>query len=74
MTFQDHVAVSFLFLESANSSVIFQILRFAEDSFCISWSVMIALEANILEKIAAVIKILLAFGITIFALWAFPAF
>lgn len=56
MAFQESVAVIFLFLESANSSIIFQILRFlyAEESFCISINLMIALEANILEKIFAV--------------------
>lgn len=52
------VAVIFLFLESAYSSIIFQILRFlyAEESFCISIDVIIALEANVLEKILAVKK------------------
>lgn len=54
MTFQDHVAVIFLFLESANSSVTFQILRFAEDSLHLFINVVIALEANVLEKIFAV--------------------
>ena len=56
MTFQAHVAVIFLFHESANSSVAFQILRFAEDSLHVFINVVVSLEANVLEKIFAVKK------------------
>lgn len=76
------VAVIFLFLESANSSIIFQILRFlyAEESFCISINVIIALGANVLEKILAVKKktkptknkLLLVFDIKSFAFNELP--